>query len=169
MRAQVILVAVVTSMMIGAAVAQSDHSPAQYLPAATDTDGSSASVSPPTMHNDAQQQEVQQNIRDVHFAFDRYDLRPEDRQALEVNARWLKQHPEMLVTIEGDADERGDIVYNVVLSDERAAVTKDALVQLGVPAGQIIFATGWGKLYPVCSESDESCWAQNRRAHFAPW
>jgi hypothetical protein len=55
------------------------------------------------------------------------------------------------------------------LSDERAKETRDALVSMGVPESQIVFATGWGKLYPVCNQSDESCWAQNRRAHFEPW
>ena len=74
-----------------------------------------------------------------------------------------------MVTIEGDADARGEIVYNVVLSDKRAENAKDALVSMGVPASQIVFATGWGKLYPVCSQDDETCWSQNRRAHFSAW
>lgn len=125
-----------------------------------------ASAIPP---NPAEQREVQQNVKDIHFDFDRADLRPEDRSALEQDAQWLKAHPNTLVTIEGDADERGGIVYNVALSEKRAAVTKDALVSMGVPADQIIFATGWGKLYPICFASDESCWSENRRAHFAAW
>jgi len=119
--------------------------------------------------NPAEQREVQQNIKDIHFDFDRADLRPEDRSTLEADAQWLKAHPNTVVTIEGDADERGGIVYNVMLSEERATVTKDALVSMGVPADQIVFATGWGKLYPTCFQSDESCWSQNRRAHFAAW
>jgi len=131
-------------------------------------DGSSAPVAviPPSP---AEQREVQQNIKDIHFDFDQADLRPEDRSTLEQDAQWLRAHPGTLVTIEGDADERGGIVYNVALSEKRAAVTKDALVSLGVPDDQIIFATGWGKLYPACFASDESCWSQNRRAHFAAW
>jgi peptidoglycan-associated lipoprotein len=71
-----------------------------------------------------------------------------------------------MVSIAGDADERGEIVYNLTLSDHRAKATRDALVQLGIPADRIIFATGWGKLYPVCAQADETCWSQNRRAHF---
>ena len=125
-----------------------------------------ASVIPPSA---AEQQLVQQNVRDIHFDFDRADLRPEDRSTLEQDAQWLKAHPDTVVTIEGDADERGAIVYNVALSDKRAAITKDALVSMGVPADQIVYATGWGKLYPVCFTSDDSCWSQNRRAHFAAW
>jgi peptidoglycan-associated lipoprotein len=116
-----------------------------------------------------QQQQFEQGVKDVHFDFDRADLRDEERAILSANAEWLKAHPDMIITLEGNADDRGDIVYNLVLSGARAAVTKDALVQLGVPAGQIAFATGWGKLYPVCTEQGENCWSQNRRTHFAPW
>jgi len=125
-----------------------------------------AQYTPPTP---AQQQEVQQNLKDVHFAFDQYDLTSDDRQSLESTANWLKANPEVYVTIAGDADERGSIVYNLALSDKRAAVTRDALVEMGVPADRIVFATGWGKLYPVCNQSDDSCWSENRRAHFEPW
>ena len=121
---------------------------------------------PPTP---AQKQEVQQNLKDVHFDFDRYELTPQDRQNLESTANWLKANPEVYVTIAGNADERGSIVYNVVLSDKRAKVTRDALIQMGVPEDHIVFATGWGKLYPVCTQSEESCWSENRRAHFEPW
>jgi peptidoglycan-associated lipoprotein len=110
-----------------------------------------------------------QDLRDVHFAFDRADLTSEDRQILAADAEWLKAHPEVNVTIEGDADERGDIAYNVVLSDRRALNARDALVALGVPPERIAFATGWGKLYPVCQQSDESCWSENRRAHLSRW
>jgi peptidoglycan-associated lipoprotein len=110
-----------------------------------------------------------QDLRDVHFAFDRADLSLEDRQVLATDAEWLKAHPEVNVTIEGDADERGDITYNVVLSDQRALAARDALIALGVPPERIAFATGWGKLYPLCQQSDESCWSENRRAHLARW
>jgi peptidoglycan-associated lipoprotein len=110
-----------------------------------------------------------QDLRDIHFALDRADLRLEDRQILAADAEWLKAHPNVNVTIEGDADERGDIAYNLALSDHRALATRDALILLGVPAERIVFSTGWGKLYPVCQQSDESCWSENRRAHLARW
>jgi peptidoglycan-associated lipoprotein len=129
---------------------------------------SSKLVAVPPISSD-QQQQFEQGMKDIHFDFNRADVREEDRAILVADAEWLKQHPNVIITLEGDADERGDIVYNVVLSGARAAVTKDALVQLGVPAGQIAFATGWGKLYPICTEQSESCWSQNRRTHFAPW
>jgi len=129
-------------------------------------DVSSSTTLPPSH---TEQQQVQNNIKDIHFDFNRADLRPEDQSTLQSDAQWLKAHPDVFVTIEGDADERGDIVYNVQLSDKRADVTKDALVSYGVSADQIVYATGWGKLYPICSDSTESCWSENRRAHFSAW
>jgi outer membrane protein OmpA-like peptidoglycan-associated protein len=117
----------------------------------------------------SEQQQFQQDVKDVYFDFDRADLRMNDRRALAEDAEWLKAHPDVLITIEGDADERGDVVYNVALSDRRAIATKDALVKLGVSSDRIVFYTGWGKLYPVCEQADESCWSQNRRSHIEPW
>ena len=110
----------------------------------------------------SEQQQFQQNVKDIHFDFDRSDLRAEDRTILASDAEWLKAHPDVQLTLAGDADERGDIAYNVALSDRRAIATRDALVELGVSSDRILFATGWGKLYPLCTESEESCWSQNR-------
>lgn len=116
----------------------------------------------------AEQQEMKQNLQDVHFAFDRYDLDQQARQIIQENANWLKANPGVTVSVAGDADERGDITYNLALTQKRAEAVRDALVSDGVSADRIQFATGWGKLYPICSQSDESCWAQNRRAHLTP-
>jgi outer membrane protein OmpA-like peptidoglycan-associated protein len=116
-----------------------------------------------------EQQEFTQSVQDVHFDLNRAELRSEDQAKLQQSAEWLKAHPDVLFTIAGEADPRGDVVYNLYLSDRRALATRDALVKMGVPAQQILFAEGWGKLYPVCQQDDESCWSQERRAHLEPW
>ena len=156
-----LLITILAIIATGAGFAQSS---AQQN--TTDQPTSAPPYTPPTP---AQQQELQQNVKDVHFAFDQYDLTADDRSTLQQDANWLKANPAVYVTIAGDADERGSIAYNLYLSDQRAKVTRDALVQMGVPEDHIVFATGWGKLYPVCEQTDESCWAANRRAHFEPW
>jgi outer membrane protein OmpA-like peptidoglycan-associated protein len=157
---QILTIATLLLCFVGVGFAQSG------TPGNSPTDEKLVKV-PPLPSNEVQQ--FEQNMKDIHFDFDRADLRSEDRSVLASNAEWLKAHPDVIVTLEGDADERGDIVYNVVLSGERAQATRDALVEFGVPADRIAFATGWGKLYPICSVSDENCWSQNRRTHFAPW
>ena len=157
----VLFVVVVISILSISGLAQSANTQTP-----TDQEHGTPPYSVPTT---AQKQQVTENLRDVHFAFDRYDLTSEDRGDLEAAANWLKANPNVYVTIAGDADERGSIVYNLYLSDKRAKAAKDALIELGVAPQQIVFATGWGKLYPLCNQSDESCWSQNRRAHFEPW
>jgi peptidoglycan-associated lipoprotein len=134
-----------------------------------DDTGSSVNAPPYSLPSPEKRQQLQQNAKDVHFDFDRYDLKSEDQQSLQQTASWLKANPSVYVAIAGEADERGEIVYNLALSDKRAQAARDALVNMGVPANQIVFATGWGKLYPVCGQSDEGCWSQNRRAHFEMW
>src|SRR5262245_13503965 len=72
-----------------------------------------------TQPSAAEQQEVKENLKDVHFAFDQYDLDDQARQTLEENANWLKANPQVEVSIAGNADERGDITYNLALSQKR--------------------------------------------------
>ena len=149
-------------------VAQSngDNPGASAGQAATPDDAKKVSVPPVPADK---QQEFQQSVKDIHFDFDQSDIRDQDQTILAGDAEWLKAHPDVSITLEGDADERGTIIYNLVLSGARAEATKNALVQLGVPENRIVFATGWGKLYPVCTQADESCWSQNRRTHFSTW
>jgi peptidoglycan-associated lipoprotein len=104
-------------------------------------------------------------LRDVHFDFDRSTLRPEARRILDGNARWLLEHPGTLVLIEGHADERGTNEYNLSLGETRARVTRDHLVAKGVVASRITILS-YGEERPKCKESAETCWANNRRAHF---
>lgn len=161
-------------LSIGLAVAQSDLA-AKAVPDQTDSKDYAGRpvvnppVPPAATPDPARQQTVEQGVRDIHFAFDRSDITQEQRAVLQADAEWLKTHPNNFIVIEGDADERGGITYNVALSDRRAIAVRDALIAMGVPANQIVFAEGWGKLYPVCNQSDEACWQQNRRAHFSLW
>lgn len=100
----------------------------------------------------------------VYFAFDKSNLRPEARETLSANARWLRQHPEFVLRIEGHCDERGTNEYNLALGERRANATKDYLVSLGVDADRLQ-TISYGEERPVCTESTEACWQRNRRAH----
>ncbi|HEY3065077.1 MAG TPA: peptidoglycan-associated lipoprotein Pal [Methylomirabilota bacterium] len=105
-------------------------------------------------------------LRDIHFDFDRYDIRAEEAQILDANAEWLKSHPEYLLLVEGHADERGTSEYNIALGDRRARASVNYLVAQGVKANRIT-TISYGEMRPLCRESSESCWAENRRSHFA--
>jgi len=104
-------------------------------------------------------------LRDVHFEFDKYEVRGQDKGILDENAAWLKANPNTLVMIEGHCDERGTNEYNLALGERRAKNTRDYLVQAGID-GNRITVISYGKERPLCNEHTEACWAENRRGHF---
>jgi peptidoglycan-associated lipoprotein len=104
-------------------------------------------------------------LGDVFFDYDQYELRQDARDRLSQNARFLNDHPEFIVTIEGHADERGTNDYNLALGERRANAAKTYLESLGV-GGSRVRTTTYGEERPFCGESTESCFTQNRRAHF---
>jgi peptidoglycan-associated lipoprotein len=99
----------------------------------------------------------------VYFATDEYAIDAEDRAVLDSQATWLQRNPNVRVTIEGHADERGTREYNLALGDRRANAAKNYLASRGVNPSRMNVIS-WGKERPVAEGSDESAWAQNRRA-----
>ena len=114
-----------------------------------------------------QTQAFNQNVKEVYFPFNIYN-RIVDKAVLDSNAAWLKQNPDAKMWIQGYADPRGDIVYNLVLSYRRAQWIKAQLVRRGVDESRIGYATGWGKLYQTCQAKDDKCFQQNRRVDVVP-
>ena len=78
-------------------------------------------------------------------------------------AAWLQRYPNVRVTIEGHADERGTREYNLALGDRRANAAKNYLASRGISPSRMAVIS-WGKERPEALGSDESAWAQNRRA-----
>lgn len=103
-------------------------------------------------------------LQDIYFDYDHADLRESDRATLTRDGDAMKKYDFLVVTIEGHADERGTIEYNLALSDRRARVAYDYLSSIGIPVLRIK-AVAYGKEIPVCTESNEDCWQRNRRAH----
>lgn len=106
-----------------------------------------------------------QNIHDVLFDFDKYNVRPDQTSATQADARFLREHPDLKILLEGHCDDRGSEEYNLVLGDSRANAVKQALVTAGVQADRIQTIT-YGKDKPFCAQDNESCWQENRRDHF---
>ncbi len=102
------------------------------------------------------------NVKEVYFPLNIYN-KIIDPATLDSNASYLKQNPDAKMWIQGYADPRGDIVYNLVLSYKRAQWVKAQLVKRGVEESRIGYATGWGKLYQLCEQKDNQCFQQNRR------
>ncbi len=104
-------------------------------------------------------------LKDIHFAFDRYDLTPKAREILSQNAELLLKHSRLTIQIEGHCDERGTIEYNLALGDRRSTSAKQYLVALGVSPNRIS-TISYGEEMPVDPGHNEEAWAKNRRAHF---
>ncbi|GJL55715.1 MAG: hypothetical protein NPIRA02_28470 [Nitrospirales bacterium] len=104
-------------------------------------------------------------LNDVYFALDSWELTDEAKQALLRNAKILRSNPTNVVTIEGHCDERGTRAYNYILGKKRALRVRNYLTSLGVSPEQLTVMT-YGKDNPLCRGGAESCFQQNRRAHF---
>ncbi|MCS6890151.1 MAG: peptidoglycan-associated lipoprotein Pal [Rhodovarius sp.] len=125
--------------------------------AATGAGGASAIVP-------GSQEDLRVNVGDrVFFDFDSAVVRADQRPVLERQARWMQQHAQVQVIIEGHADERGTREYNLALGQRRANAARDILVANGVSPARIQ-TISYGKDRPEALGSDETAWAQNRRA-----
>jgi peptidoglycan-associated lipoprotein len=103
------------------------------------------------------------NVGDtVHFALNQYNIEDSDKAVLGRQAAWLARYPSVRVTVEGHCDERGTREYNLALGARRANSVKEYLVSQGVSTGRLE-TISYGKERPICTDSNEACWAQNRR------
>lgn len=101
----------------------------------------------------------------IHFDFDRSEIKDEFKPVLQRKAAFLKRYPNVRIQIEGHADERGTVQYNLALGDRRANSAKAYLVALGVDASRIS-TISFGEERPLDNGHNESAWAKNRRAKF---
>jgi len=124
-----------------------------------------AAPPPPPTSSATEEELFSRNVKDIYFDYDKYDVRADQRGSLQGDAQFLQQHANIHITVEGHCDERGSTEYNLALGANRADAVKNALIQAGV-AGDRIKTISYGKEKPFCTESNESCWQQNRRGHF---
>ena len=104
-------------------------------------------------------------FEDIHFDFDKYDIRPDAKPILQNVASWLLKNTSAKILVEGHCDERGTNEYNLALGDRRAKAARDYLIALGIASNRIEMLS-YGEEKPLCKESTEECWTKNRRGHF---
>jgi peptidoglycan-associated lipoprotein len=107
-----------------------------------------------------------QNVQDIFFDYDSYDLRPDATTSVTQAASYLAAHPNIKVIIGGYCDDRGSAEYNLALGENRANSARAALVSAGVSSNRLRVIS-YGKEKQFCTEETESCWQQNRRAQFS--
>jgi peptidoglycan-associated lipoprotein len=147
-----------------AAVTPSTMQPSTSTPS-TPPPAATAQTPPATSRPAVKEFMAVQDLVDIHFDFDKYDVRPNDAKILDTNAQWLKSNADHLLLIEGHCDERGTNEYNLALGERRAKSTMNYLVSQGVQASRITIIS-YGEERPLCAEHNEQCWSKNRRAHF---
>jgi peptidoglycan-associated lipoprotein len=134
---------------------------------ATAPGGAQSQVRPVQADTAAATQAGPQNVaRVIYFDYDSYTIKPEFQNAIAAHASFLKQNGARHVVIEGHTDERGGREYNLALGQKRSEAVRRALELLGVRDAQVE-AVSFGKEKPAAPGSDESSWAQNRRAEIA--
>ena len=106
-----------------------------------------------------------QNVKDVFFDYDSYDVNETSQAVVTGDAAYLNRHPGVKIVLGGYCDDRGSTEYNLALGENRANAAKQALVAAGVTADRIR-TVSYGKEKQFCTEHDESCYQQNRRAQF---
>lgn len=97
-----------------------------------------------------------------YFDFDRYDVKSDDVESINVQANYLVAHPSAKIRLEGNADERGSREYNIALGWKRAKAVAAILKQQGVKDSQIVMLS-YGKEKPIAFGHDEDSHSQNRR------
>lgn len=107
-----------------------------------------------------------QNVQDVFFDYDSYELRPDAATSTAQAASYLAAHPNIKVVIGGYCDDRGSAEYNLALGENRANSARTALISAGVAASRLRVIS-YGKEKQFCTEENETCWQQNRRAQFS--
>lgn len=123
------------------------------------SDGLPASDAPP-----GTQEELELSVGDrVFFDYDSAVLSPVATETLDRQGAWLRQYPDVIVTVEGHTDERGTREYNLALGDRRATAVRNYLLALNVPPNQVL-TISYGEERPADAGADDSAWANNRRS-----
>lgn len=101
----------------------------------------------------------------VHFELDSSTLTAESKTALSANAALMQQHPRITIEVQGHADERGTVDYNIALGQRRAKAVSDYLSAMGVGSARVNLVS-YGEEDPIVRSSGEVAWSQNRRCEF---
>ena len=158
---QRILAIVVATFLLAACETASQVSGDSASTSATNTASSSSSSTASAEKTSAEK--LAQVGDTVNFGFDSSELTVSARSTLNRQSAFLSVNPDLMIVIEGHADERGTREYNLALGERRATAVRDYLVAKGINAARVR-TVSYGKERPAVSGSDEAAWAKNRRA-----
>jgi peptidoglycan-associated lipoprotein len=156
---RILLTAVLCTAAVACSKKVKEEAPAETTPPPVQTEqpATSGVYGPSDLDTDAC---LRQRV--VYFDFDQDTLRPEFQAIVGCHAKYLRDRPSSRMTLEGHADERGSREYNLGLGERRGNAVSSAIQANGASGSQIT-VTSYGEERPVCTDSNEDCWAKNRR------
>jgi len=160
---QRILAVVAVTFLLAACETASQVSGDSASTSASNTASSSAASSSSASAEKTSAEKLAQVGDTVNFDFDSAELTVSARSTLNRQSAFLSMNPDLMIVIEGHADERGTREYNLALGERRATAVRDYLVAKGINAARVR-TVSYGKERPAVSGSDEAAWAKNRRA-----
>jgi peptidoglycan-associated lipoprotein len=161
---QRILAIVAATFLLAACETASQVSGDSASTSASNTASSSSSSSSSSASADKTPAEKLAQVGNtVNFDFDSAELTVSARSTLNRQSAFLSVNPDLMIVIEGHADERGTREYNLALAERRATAVRDYLVAKGMNSARIR-TVSYGKERPAVAGSDEASWAKNRRA-----
>lgn len=104
-------------------------------------------------------------LKTVYFDFNSATLSSSTKEALSNNAQFLKSNTSVKVQVEGHADERGGVQFNLALGEKRAKSVKEYLIGQGIEVARLSIIS-LGKEKQISFGHDEESWSKNRRANF---
>jgi peptidoglycan-associated lipoprotein len=110
---------------------------------------------------------LEAKAKKIYFDFDKYNIRADQQDNLDVDAELFKSDiaKDLTIKIEGNCDEWGTDEYNYALGLKRAKSVRDALSVKGIDKNRMVMVS-YGESNPVCTEHTKECWAKNRRVEF---
>ena len=156
---RILLAAVLCTAAVACTKKVKEEAPAETTPppAQTEQPTTAGVYGPSDLDTDAC---LRQRV--VYFDFDQDTLRPEFQAIVGCHAKYLRDRPSARMTLEGHADERGSREYNLGLGERRGNAVSSSIQANGASGSQIT-VTSYGEERPVCTDSNEDCWAKNRR------
>ena len=162
------LTLIAATFLLAACASEPEESAAttsQATAASSSSDTGASTTGLPTLDPRSQEWLVV-NVGDrVFFDYDKSDLTSESQDTVEKLVAWLRTYPDVTLTLQGHADERGTREYNLALGERRANSVRRYMEALGIESSRLSVIS-YGKERPAVLASNESAWAQNRRAVF---
>ena len=154
-----------TGLVAGCATQSTDESSPAPAPAPTamGTSSTPRATSSGGIFGSRNAGAVMPQARSVYYEFDRSEIKADSTKVIDANAQYLREHPELKVKVEGNADERGSREYNLALGQRRADAVQKRMTILGIPSDRIE-TVSYGKEKPKAVGHDESAWSENRRS-----